>query len=43
MLDLFKKILKDNSTVRQTEDMARRTKSEVEKRAKKQAGSFVGA
>ncbi|MEK7186364.1 MAG: ParB/RepB/Spo0J family partition protein [Patescibacteria group bacterium] len=32
MLDLFKKILKENSTVRQTEDMARRTKSEVEKK-----------
>ena len=32
MLDLFKKILKDNSTVRQTEDMARRTKAEVEKK-----------
>lgn len=32
MLDLFKKILKENSTVRQTEDMARRTKAEVEKK-----------
>lgn len=32
MLDLFKKILRENSTVRQTEDMARRTKSEVEKK-----------
>ncbi|OGH23445.1 MAG: hypothetical protein A2629_00160 [Candidatus Levybacteria bacterium RIFCSPHIGHO2_01_FULL_41_15] len=32
ILDLFKKILKENSTVRQTEDMARRTKIEVEKK-----------
>lgn len=35
MLDLFKKILKDNSTVRQTEDMARQVKGEVERRAPK--------
>jgi len=32
MLDLFKKILKDNSTVRQTEEMARQVKAEVEKK-----------
>src|SRR3990167_9155585 len=32
MLEMFKKILRENSTVRQTEDMARRAKSEVEKR-----------
>src|SRR3990167_7946684 len=32
MLDLFKKILRDNSTVRQTEELARQIKSEVEKR-----------
>jgi ParB family chromosome partitioning protein len=32
MLELFKKILRDNSTVRQTEDMARQAKSEVQKR-----------
>lgn len=32
MIDLFKKILRENSTVRQTEDMARRAKSEVEKK-----------
>lgn len=32
MLELFKKILKDNSTVRQTEEMARQVKSEVQKR-----------
>lgn len=32
MLDLFKKILKDNSTVRQTEEFARQAKSEVQKR-----------
>jgi ParB family chromosome partitioning protein len=36
MLELFKKILKDNSTVRQTEDMARQVKGEVESRAPKQ-------
>ena len=29
MLELFKKILRENSTVRQTEDMARRAKSTV--------------
>ncbi|EKD65732.1 MAG: hypothetical protein ACD_50C00005G0005 [uncultured bacterium] len=32
MLDLFKKILRENSTVRQTEELARQIKSEVEKR-----------
>ncbi len=32
MLDLFKKILKENSTVRQTEEMARQIKAEVEKK-----------
>ncbi|MEM4270853.1 MAG: ParB/RepB/Spo0J family partition protein [Candidatus Pacearchaeota archaeon] len=32
MLDLFKKILRENSTVRQTEDMARRVKAEIEKK-----------
>lgn len=32
MLDLFKKILKDNSTVRETEDMARKIKGETEQR-----------
>lgn len=32
MLELFKKILKDNSTVRHTEEMARQVKSEVQKR-----------
>src|SRR3989344_3146546 len=32
MLDLFKKILRDNSTVRQTEELARQIKSEVEKK-----------
>lgn len=32
MLELFKKILKDNSTVRQTEEMARKVKGEVQKR-----------
>ncbi|HET9946896.1 MAG TPA: ParB/RepB/Spo0J family partition protein [Patescibacteria group bacterium] len=32
MLDLFKKILKDNSTVRQTEEMARQIKGEQQKR-----------
>jgi len=32
MLELFKKILRENSTVRQTEDMARKAKSEVQER-----------
>ena len=32
MLELFKKILRDNSTVRETEDMARQAKSEVQQR-----------
>ncbi len=32
MLDLFKKILKDNSTVRQTEDMARQVKGATEQK-----------
>lgn len=32
MLDLFRKILKENSTVRQTEEMARQAKVEVEKK-----------
>jgi len=32
MIELFKKILRESSTVRQTEDMARRAKSEVQKK-----------
>jgi len=32
MLELFKKILKNNSTVRQTEDMARNAKGEIQQR-----------
>lgn len=32
MLELFKKILRENSTVRQTEEMAREVKGEVQKR-----------
>jgi len=32
MLELFKRILRENSTVRQTEDMARQTKSEVQQK-----------
>lgn len=32
MLDLFKKILKDSSTVRQTEDMARQVKAQIQKK-----------
>ncbi len=36
MLELFKKILKENSTVRQTEDMARQVKGEVQQRSPKQ-------
>lgn len=35
MLELFKKILKENSTVRETEDMARQVKGEVEQRQPK--------
>ncbi len=31
MLDVFKKILRDNSTVRQTEEIARQVKGEIEK------------
>ena len=32
MLDLFRRILKENSTVRQTEELARQVKGEIEKR-----------
>ena len=32
MLDLFKKILRENSTVRQTEELAREIKSEIQKK-----------
>lgn len=32
MLDLFRKILRENSTVRQTEELARQAKAEVQKR-----------
>lgn len=32
MLELFKKILRENSTVRQTEDLARQAKGEIEKK-----------
>ena len=32
MLDLFKQILKDNSTVRQTEELARQAKGEIQQR-----------
>ena len=32
MLDLFKKILRENSTVRQTEEMARQTKGEIQQK-----------
>jgi ParB family chromosome partitioning protein len=35
MLELFKKILKENSTVRQTEELARQVKGEVEQREPK--------
>lgn len=35
MLELFKKILRENSTVRQTEDMARGVKGEMEQKAPK--------
>ncbi len=39
MLDLFKKILRENSTVRETEEMARKIKSEVEKKEPRTAKS----
>lgn len=32
MLDLFKKILRENSTVRETEELARAAKGEIQKR-----------
>src|SRR3989339_205289 len=32
MLELFKKILRENSTVRQTEELARQVKGEIEKK-----------
>lgn len=32
MLDLFKRILRDNSTVRQTEELARKAKGEIQKK-----------
>jgi ParB family chromosome partitioning protein len=35
MLELFKKILKENSTVRETEEMARKAKGDVERREPK--------
>src|SRR5574338_1045303 len=35
MLDLFKRILKENSTVRQTEEMARQVKGEVQQKEPK--------
>ena len=35
MLDLFKKILRENSTVRQTEEMARQAKGEIQQREPK--------
>lgn len=43
MLDLFKKILKENSTARETEDMARQVKAEIEKKepASKRAKLFI--
>lgn len=36
MLELFKKILKENSTVRQTEDMARQVKGEIQQKEPRQ-------
>lgn len=32
MLDLFKRVLRENSTVRQTEDLARKTKGEIQQK-----------
>lgn len=37
MLDLFKKVLRENSTVRQTEDLARKTKGESQKKEPRQS------
>lgn len=41
MLDLFKKILRENSTVRETEEMARKIKSEVEKKEPRTAKTKI--
>jgi ParB family chromosome partitioning protein len=41
MLTLFKRILKENSTARQTEEMARHAKSEIQKKEPKTAATKV--
>ena len=38
MLELFKRVLRENSTVRQTEEMARQVKSEVQKKEPRAKG-----
>ncbi|MBI1982070.1 MAG: ParB/RepB/Spo0J family partition protein [Candidatus Levybacteria bacterium] len=43
MLDLFKKILRENSTVRQTEEMARKVKGEVLKKEPRLKGERLWA
>lgn len=41
MLEVFKKILRDNSTVRQTEEIARQVKGETQKREPKQSSDIL--
>lgn len=41
MLEVFKRILRDNSTVRQTEEIARQVKGETQKREPKQSSDML--
>lgn len=41
MLEVFKKILRDNSTVRQTEEIARQVKGDVQKKEPKQSSDML--
>lgn len=41
MLEVFKRILRDNSTVRQTEEIARQVKGEVQQKEPKQASDIL--
>lgn len=41
MLEVFKRILRDNSTVRQTEEIARQVKGEVQQKEPKQASDLL--
>ncbi len=41
MLEVFKRILRDNSTVRQTEELARQVKGETQKREPKQSSDML--